>query len=680
MSSIPSNLARVPTSLASTISLNGITRVNSELLTLNEQMSTFRRVNRPSDDPVAASLVSVLDASLEHDEQLSRNLSHASSVLGTIDQRIGSLNDAVLEAKSIASSQLGAGSDASTRAQQATVVDALIDQVFATMNSDFAGVSLFSGGMTSVRSVEVFNGGYRYAGDRGGLQTEIGHENDFPITLSADEVVGSLSARVRGDVDLDPDLTADTRLADLRGPMSGAGALGVLTVTVDTGVPADVSVDLSEAETVGDVADLIESAVRDAGHGAAFSAGYPGGVTVGADQLVFNLAGAATLAFSDGPIGRTASALGVGGLTYTNVVSTNTAASADLDPRVTDRTLLGSMSPATALDFDDITITNGSKSGTVTTNAGMTVGEFREAVRRLDLGVRVEIDEDGSALNIVNEVAGARLSVSEGGGTAATTLGIRSMSATTPTSAFNDGRGVDIADGATLPGGAPDTGRNTDFEVTLSDGTSFTVDLTPADVATVADVIAKINADAAAAGITVGGGAGEFQAALDATSNGLVLEDRLGGAAPVSVRRLNGFAAEDLGLLGGTSTAGTPARLVGEDRATVRVDSLFTTLLDLRDAMLTDDERGMTFAGERLETDLDRLTSARALVGGRAQRVESSVTRLEDRVVLDQSIKSELQDLDYVSAASRLSLLDTQLQASLAATARVNSLTLLNFL
>ena len=46
----------------------------------------------------------------------------------------------------------------------------------------------------------------------------------------------------------------------------------------------------------------------------------------------------------------------------------------------------------------------------------------------------------------------------------------------------------------------------------------------------------------------------------------------------VQVQSLNGWAAEDLGLLDAVSTPGNPARLIGEDRATVRVRISFDEL------------------------------------------------------------------------------------------------------
>ena len=681
MSSIPSNLTRVPNSLASGILLGGITNANADLLRVQTQLATMQRVNRPSDDPVAAALLNTLDRDLEAAGQLGRNLNTATSMLGVIDQRIGGLNELALEAKTIASSQVGIGSDSATRAQQAVVVDSLISELLSVMNSDYAGVSLFAGTSTGGAAVEAFDAGYRYAGSRGGLSLDLGDDIDFPVTLAADEVAGSFSGRVEGDVDLNPLLTDTTLLRDLRGPLAGVDSLGTLEIEIDDGALTTVSVDLSGAETIGDVTDMIENAIREQGPGGVLSGGWGAGVTLGGDRLNINVLAGAQVRFNDGPVGSTATSLGLGGFTYASGSASSTLPNTGLDPAVTDRTTLGQMSPGLPLDFaGQVVIRNGSRAGTVTLDPSMTVEAFREAVARLGVGARVEVDPSGDSLNIVNEVAGTRLSVEETGGLAATRLGLRSLRDTTDLSVFNDGRGVSIADGEVDETGAPDPNRNVDFRVTLSDGTSFDVDLEPADVQTVTSLVNRINAQAAAAGVTVGTGPGEFQASLDASVNGIRLADTLGGPGVVSVESLNGFAAEDLGLLDGAQAAGVPATLIGSDRATVRVDSLFTTLIELRDALRSDDERGITLAGGRLEADVERVTVARATVGGRTQRVEASERRLEDRTLLDETTRSLLRDLDYTEAATRFNLLQTQLQASLTTAAQSVPLSLLNFL
>ncbi len=680
MSSINSSYARVPNSLASQITRQNVTSANLALLQAQIGLATQKRVIRPSDDPVAASIINTLDQRLEAADQRARNLSHAGSALGTLDAALAEINNGLNEAKVIASSQVGVGSDPETRRSQAAVVGTLIDSLVASLNSDFAGLHLMGGGSTDRAPIGSFYGGYRYTGRGEGLPTDLGPGLAFPITIGADAAIGALSARVKGDVDLNPQVTNSTFVRDLQGPggAGGPGAtLGSLVIRIDNGVPpaVDVTLDLSNAHTMGDVSDAIESAIRTADAGA-LSGAYPLGVGFNGERMQIAVAAGYEISFIDGANGTTARDLGIDGFLYddSNPVSTN--ANVDLNPRITDRTLLLDLDPPQPLVYGDVVFRNGGREGTVTLSPGMSIADLKEAVSRLQLGIRVEIDSDGASINVINEVSGQRMSVEEAGGFAATRLGIRSLAGSTPTSVFNDGRGVRIADGEIDPTtGLPDANRNTDFEITLTDGSTFTVDLTAADITSVSAVIAKINADAAAAGL-----GGVFAASLVATGNGIEFQDTSAGAGALSIRSLNGNAADDLGLLDGTITAGAPTTLTSTDRSQVRVDSALTALIDLREALLANDTIGITFAGERIESALEKVIQTQGLVGGRAKRVGEAQDRLENTKLLDSSIKSSLQDLDFIEATTQFSLLQTQLQAGLQAAAAVSQLSLLNFL
>ncbi len=679
MSSIPANLARVPNLLVTNAALSSMSRTGIDLLKLNEQIATGSSLLRISDDAVRSSVVLVLDERLENTGQRLRNLDHARALLDTADQALLDARDLAVEAQSIASSQIGIGSDSTTRANQALVINSILQELVGVANRSFADVHVFAGGTSPRQPVESFLGGYRYTGSGEGLRTDLGAGLEFPVTLSGEEAFGALSARVQGDVDLNPQLTLATRIADLRGARQLGVSLGQIDVTIDNGTPVTIQVDLSNVENVGDALHRIESAIR-AADPAALDGAYPNSTVTG-ERLTIDVAAGYDITFADVGAGTTAQDLGLAGHTYQDGVNqTNQNAAQDLDPRLSNLTRLGDLNPATAIAYGDIRFRNGTVQGIVTTNAAMTLGEFKARVASLGLGARAEISADGRSIDIVNEVSGLYMSIEEvAGGTAATTLGIRSFSDTTLISDFNFGKGVTIADGAIDPiTGLPDASRNVDFRVTTRNGTAFDVDLVPSDMGSVADVLARINTAAAGAGLAI---PADFEATLAQDGNGIVFLDN---TAPVtgqtSVTRLNGYAAEDLGLLNATFTAGATATFAAEDRAKVRVDSVFTTLIELRTSLETNNERGITLAGERLAPDIDRLHQSRATVGARASRLEAGRTREEDVQLLNERLRSELRDLDYNEASTRYALLQLAQQAGLATTARSFSLTLLDFL
>ncbi len=110
------------------------------------------------------------------------------------------------------------------------------------------------------------------------------------------------------------------------------------------------------------------------------------------------------------------------------------------------------------------------------------------------------------------------------------------------------------------------------------------------------------------------------------------------------------------------------------------MDSVFSHLIALRDALLGDDQLGITIATECLERDISRLAEARATVGVRSRRVTDAVIREEDLRIQDMALRSEVQDLDFTEAALRFSTLQQQLQAGLVTASQVTSMSLLDFL
>ncbi|MEO1480108.1 MAG: flagellin, partial [Bacteroidota bacterium] len=144
-------------------------------------------------------------------------------------------------------------------------------------------------------------------------------------------------------------------------------------------------------------------------------------------------------------------------------------------------------------------------------------------------------------------------------------------------------------------------------------------------------------------------------------------------------QRNNSQAAFDLGLLNGEYDAAS-ATFAGEDRAQVVTDTVFTRLIQLRDALLADDTSGITLAGERLEGVVDSVAQTRGLVGSYGQRLDNARAREEDGNLLEQSVRSELRDVDLAEAATRLTSLQTQLEAGLRSTSIAGSLSLLDFI
>jgi flagellar hook-associated protein 3 FlgL len=660
MSSIPTNLARVPTMLSSQILLGSIQNTSHRLLDAQIQLATGRAVNRPSDNAIGASTIGVLDDILERRDQRLRNLSHAEAVLNNSDAALGEASNILLEAKSIGLGQIGAGSDAQTRANQAQVINAMLSEMVRIGNTKYQDMYLFGGSMTSKAPFAELLGRFQYVGEGSGLVTDLGLSRAVPITTSGVAAFGALSARVQGERDLDPTMTIETRLADLNGARGLGVNLGSINVTVGA---TNLTVDLSDAHTVGDVASILQTAIQTVDAAATVSID-------GATGNRFAIAGnTVAITFADTSAPATAADLG---LDATFAIGGGTGA--DIDPKLTATTPLSALTGVT-VPLGTIRLSNGGQVRDLDLSSATTVQDVMNLVATLDIGVRVEIAESGDRLNFINELSGSpanSMSIGEvGGGATASELGVRSFTGTTLLADFNHGLGVQIKTGSVDPiSGLPDPAADVDFRITLKDGRTFDVDLE--DVTTVQDVLDQINAAAGAAGVLPA----DFQAALAADGNGIALTDNTVGTT-TSVTALNGsFAAEDLGILGST----TSATLTGEDRATVAVESVFSHLMALRDALAGNDERGIGLATQKLEADITRIASTRADVGVRTRRVADAAVREEDLKIQDTGLKSQVQDLDYTEAAMRFATLQQQLQAAMLTASQTQRLSLLDFL
>lgn len=667
--------------MSSRIGLTNLTRTNIALLRAQEQISSGRAIQRVSDDSVRAAIVGVLDDRLERSDQVERNLSHASASLGVIDTTLNEVGSLALEAKSLASEQINITSSASEREDQAVVVDQMLQSLFNSANRQGVAGYIFGGNISSRSPMESVLGGYRYRGEGAGLVTDTGLASTVPITVGGVEALAGTSSRVRGDVDLDPELTLDTKLDEVMGARGLAIERGEIGVSINGGDL--IRVDLSGADTMRDVLASINGAIRQYEADNAATVLGAGGVSVSGDAISMDVAVGNTVEFADLSTGVTAQDLGLAGVSF----SSTTPAGGAMDARLSWRTPVSAMAGLTGA-LGSLRISNAGRTATVDLSGATNLGDVRSLIEGAELGVRVKINDDGTGIDLVNELStesSRSLSVSEvaGGGSTATMLGIRSLTSSTRIADFNFGAGVEIVDNVTNPvTGAVDPALSSDLVIVLGNGagTRLTVDLRPQDMTDVGTVLARINSEIQAGLAAAGLPGTALTAGLSATTNGISLTQDASFTGAIRVEKLNNSAAaEHLGLTTGTYDAGS-ATLTGEDRAKVRVESLFTHLMDLREALRSNSVTGIRLAAEGIEESIGSLSELRGLVGSYVQRVESAAEREVDRQTMDLAVRSELRDTDYAEASVRFSLLQTQLQAGLQATSAAGRLSLLDYL
>lgn len=649
MASISSASSRTSTQLSSQQALNRLQKTQRDIADAQEQISTGRAINRVSDDPAQVASVLLIERRLQEREQEARNLELATQTLNTADSALGEATNTLIEAKTIALSQIGVGSDADTRAAEALVIDAQLSALVDIANTQFNGVSVFGGNNGAALDNQVFEsflGGVRYIGSGQNLQTDVGAFSSQDFTSQGRTAFGLFEAKVNNGRDLDPQGTGTTPLTAIAGGTNNGYIPGTLNVTVNA---TEVTVDLGEADSFDDVATILTDAITTIAPGS-------GAVTAGAAGFVVTGNGGNTVTISDPPGTRTAASLGLDGVSSTGGVA---QAGADLGVKITPLTALANL--GAAIDFaSGLTITQGEQVTTADFSGATNVQDLQNTISDLNLGLRLDIAEGGQGLEIVSTVAGLEFSVGENGGTTATDLGIHSYNGDTKLTDLRQGIGLLTAEG------------EDDLQINLHDGTSFAVNLDTAT--TVAEAIALIDAAAGAAGVAPG----DFSVGVPTAGTGLVATDNTAGGGDFIITNVGqSHAAEHLGIL---ANAGASATITGTDTATRRIDNAFTDLIILRDSLKNNDESGITLASGQLEDDIDAVVSARAIVGVQAKRLEETRLRNEDQTVQEQSVLSNLKDADLTQVISRYQQLQLQLQASLQTSAQIQQLSLLDFL
>src|SRR5262245_7553422 len=145
MAIIPLQLARVSNTLRTSVATGSLARTQSRLLDVENQLSTGRRINSPSDDPGAAAIAQQLRKTLESRKSYNANLQEAQTQLSQVDSTLGELTDLLQEAQTIASANVGSDVTPDARKSAAELVQALYNQAVSIGNKQLNGVYLFGG-------------------------------------------------------------------------------------------------------------------------------------------------------------------------------------------------------------------------------------------------------------------------------------------------------------------------------------------------------------------------------------------------------------------------------------------------------------------------------------------------------------------------------------------------------
>ena len=213
-----------------------------ELARTQREVSTQRRIQRPSDDPLAARDAVLQRTTLEGLDAHRRGVGSAVSRLDASDTALGAVGDVLLRARELAIQGANGTLAQKDRDKIALEIDQLAEAAKEALRVTVDGAELFSG--TATTTAPYAAGSDVYAGDNGVVAREVGPGVSVQVNVTAGAILGSgttaadgkvldtlrgLATHLRGGTATD---LAALRGTDLQALQANADAVGTARATL----------------------------------------------------------------------------------------------------------------------------------------------------------------------------------------------------------------------------------------------------------------------------------------------------------------------------------------------------------------------------------------------------------------------------------------------------------------
>ena len=164
----------------------------SDMFKAQEVVSSAKRINRLSDDPVG--LVTVLDlrSSLSNIEQLGRNVSMGKSWLTASESALTQVNNILIDLKALTVQMSSANVGATERDNAAVIVEEYLDELISLANSKSGDRYIFAGTETGTAPFELnaTTGEVDYNGSTTDFSIKIGSKLNIAIGKVGTDIFG----------------------------------------------------------------------------------------------------------------------------------------------------------------------------------------------------------------------------------------------------------------------------------------------------------------------------------------------------------------------------------------------------------------------------------------------------------------------------------------------------------
>lgn len=212
-------VTRITQNMLSQRSLSSLQTSLGRLANLQEQLSTGRVINRPSDDPSGTSSAMRVRDSLGAVQQHQRSSDDGLGWLDTIDTQLTSISDQMRQARDLGLQGKSGAVNATSRESLAASLDQLRTNLVSSANTQYLGRPVFGG--TTAGSAAYDSSG-AYIGDSGTVMRTVGDGVQIRVDGDAEATFGADGDSVFDHLNA---LSAALRSADSAGITAGIDAL-----------------------------------------------------------------------------------------------------------------------------------------------------------------------------------------------------------------------------------------------------------------------------------------------------------------------------------------------------------------------------------------------------------------------------------------------------------------------
>jgi flagellar hook-associated protein 3 FlgL len=189
---------RVTAGMAQRHVLADLRRVQERLADAQDRVSSQKRIEKPSDDPLGAERAVRLRSELDTTKAYGTAVDESRSWLDATDSALSSINDIVQTARELTVQAANGATTPAARQSIKVQIDALTEQLKTTLNGAYDGRYIFSGTATDTPPYDLTSATPdAYQGDANPVVRQIGPGVSVQVNVTADDVLSGLLPALR---------------------------------------------------------------------------------------------------------------------------------------------------------------------------------------------------------------------------------------------------------------------------------------------------------------------------------------------------------------------------------------------------------------------------------------------------------------------------------------------------